>query len=121
MRANRFGHDKRKGGRTVLPRGSRSIQTLTQEITHRNPFILNPVNRVQFLKAWEDQGQAKITLKVDSEKELYALQKEAKKVGLVAVVIQDAGKTQILAGSSTVLVVGPGMHTFPVELQLRAN
>lgn len=67
------------------------------------------MNYLKYLKAWEDQGQAKITLKIDNEKELFTLQKEAKKVGLVAVVIQDAGRTQIAAGSSTVLVVGPGL------------
>lgn len=36
------------------------------------------------------------------------LEKEAKKIGLVTSVIQDAGRTQIAAGSRTVLAIGPG-------------
>ena len=36
-----------------------------------------------------------------------ALQREARKQGLVACVIRDAGRTQIAAGSRTVLAIGP--------------
>ena len=37
------------------------------------------------------------------------LQANARKHGLVACSIQDAGRTQIAAGSRTVLAVGPGL------------
>ncbi|KAJ6260288.1 hypothetical protein Dda_4513 [Drechslerella dactyloides] len=60
------------------------------------------------LKRWEYIGQAKIALKVDSEEELLTLQAQAVSVGLVARVIHDAGRTQIAAGSATVLGIGPG-------------
>lgn len=36
------------------------------------------------------------------------IQKIARKMGLVACSIQDAGRTQISAGSRTVLAIGPG-------------
>ena len=39
------------------------------------------------------------------------LQKEARKQGLVACVIRDAGRTQIAAGSRTVLAIGPASRT----------
>ncbi|KAJ1796521.1 hypothetical protein LPJ56_007154 [Coemansia sp. RSA 2599] len=60
------------------------------------------------LKAWEYSGQAKVTLKCASEEELLALLKAARERGLVAQAICDAGRTQIAAGSRTVLGVGPG-------------
>ncbi|KAJ2863116.1 hypothetical protein GGH94_003817 [Coemansia aciculifera] len=60
------------------------------------------------LKAWEYTGQAKVTLKCNSEEELVDLQKKAQAAGLVAQSICDAGRTQIAAGSRTVLGIGPG-------------
>lgn len=62
----------------------------------------------KLLKAWENEGQKKITLKVDSEAALKELAKHARSVGLLANVIQDAGRTQIAAGSRTVCAIGPG-------------
>ncbi|KAG0236134.1 hypothetical protein BGW42_004018 [Actinomortierella wolfii] len=61
------------------------------------------------LKRWEYySGQAKVTLKVDSEEEMLKLQQKAREAGLAAHSIRDAGRTQIAAGSRTVLAVGPG-------------
>jgi PTH2 family peptidyl-tRNA hydrolase len=61
-----------------------------------------------WLDHWESEGVAKITLKCPDEDEMIRLQKEARKVGLVAKSIHDAGRTQIAAGSRTVLGIGPG-------------
>ncbi|EIE89464.1 hypothetical protein RO3G_14175 [Rhizopus delemar RA 99-880] len=66
--------------------------------------IVNP----EILKAWEYSGQAKVALKCDSEDKLLELQAIALSLGLPAQTIQDAGRTQIAAGSRTVLGVGPG-------------
>lgn len=60
------------------------------------------------LKRWERLGQAKIAVRVDSEEEMLMLQAQAVSLGLCAQVIHDAGRTQIAAGSATVLGVGPG-------------
>ncbi|KAL0099076.1 hypothetical protein PUN28_020255 [Cardiocondyla obscurior] len=62
----------------------------------------------EILKAWEKCGQPKIILKVDSEAGLVEIAKQAKIAGLLSNVIQDAGHTQIPAGSKTVCAVGPG-------------
>jgi len=58
-------------------------------------------------RAWEAQGQAKIALKVPSDAELDALEAAAREQGLPTYVVHDAGRTQIAAGSRTVLAVGP--------------
>ncbi|KAK5989303.1 Peptidyl-tRNA hydrolase 2 [Cladobotryum mycophilum] len=59
------------------------------------------------LSRWERLGQAKIAVQIKSQEELLELQKKARELGLTAEVIQDAGRTQIEAGSMTVLGVGP--------------
>ncbi|KAI9066638.1 peptidyl-tRNA hydrolase II [Trametes sanguinea] len=64
------------------------------------------------LKHWERTGQAKIALKATSEEELLELEAIAKSLNLAARSIVDAGRTQIAAGSRTVLGIGPG----PVEV-----
>ncbi|XP_076761199.1 peptidyl-tRNA hydrolase 2, mitochondrial [Xylocopa sonorina] len=64
------------------------------------------------LEAWEECGQAKITVKVDSENALEEVAKQAKSIGLLANTIRDAGHTQVKPGSKTVCAIGPG----PAEL-----
>ena len=64
------------------------------------------------LRAWECNGQPKVTVKCDSEDDLMLLLTQARSLGLVSAVIADAGRTQIAPGSKTVLAVGPG----PAEL-----
>ncbi|KAI5478516.1 mitochondrial peptidyl-trna hydrolase [Pseudohyphozyma bogoriensis] len=59
------------------------------------------------IKHWERTGQAKIAVKCDSEDELLLLQATAKSLGICARAIQDAGRTQVAAGSTTVLGIGP--------------
>ncbi|KAI3658019.1 hypothetical protein MP638_000576 [Amoeboaphelidium occidentale] len=59
------------------------------------------------LRIWGSAGQAKITLKCNSEEELLSLHRDATKNGLVARYIQDAGRTQIDPGTITVLAIGP--------------
>ncbi|PTB63030.1 PTH2-domain-containing protein [Trichoderma citrinoviride] len=66
----------------------------------------SPERRV--LSRWERFGQAKIAVQVKSQAELLELRGKARAMGLTAEVIQDAGRTQIEAGSMTVLGVGPG-------------
>lgn len=62
----------------------------------------------KILQAWEECGQAKITVKVDSEDALKEIATQARTVGLLANTIQDAGRTQIKSGSKTVCAIGPG-------------
>jgi len=59
------------------------------------------------VKQWERWGQAKIALKCTSEEEMIALEKDAKSKGLITSTVFDAGRTQIAAGSRTVLAIGP--------------
>ena len=49
----------------------------------------------------------KVALQVKDEEEMMLLRAKAMSLGLVAEVIADAGRTQIEAGSHTVLGIGP--------------
>jgi len=66
------------------------------------------------LRHWERSGQAKIALKLEKsecgteEDEMLLLKAKARSLGLCAQDICDAGRTQIAAGSRTVLGIGPG-------------
>ncbi|XP_057330352.1 peptidyl-tRNA hydrolase 2, mitochondrial-like [Microplitis mediator] len=62
----------------------------------------------KILAGWEDCGQKKIALKVDNVEQLEQIAKNARAVGLIAKIIQDAGHTQVEPGSKTVCGVGPG-------------
>jgi PTH2 family peptidyl-tRNA hydrolase len=56
---------------------------------------------------WEECGTAKIVLQVSSLEQMQTLEACAKAVGLQTYVVQDAGRTQIEAGSVTVCAIGP--------------
>jgi peptidyl-tRNA hydrolase, PTH2 family len=59
-------------------------------------------------KKWMSEGQKKVVVKVESEKEFYPLKEAAEDFGLATSLIQDAGHTEIPAGTVTVLGIGPG-------------
>jgi PTH2 family peptidyl-tRNA hydrolase len=57
-------------------------------------------------EAWKSQGQPKVCLQA-SQSQVLELYKQAKAAGLNSCLIADAGRTQIAAGSRTVLAIGP--------------
>ena len=59
------------------------------------------------VKAWRQEGMAKIVVKVKDEKELVKLFQKAKDAGLPASLISDAGKTVIAPGTKTCVGIGP--------------
>uniref|UniRef100_A0A1I8HAE7 peptidyl-tRNA hydrolase n=1 Tax=Macrostomum lignano TaxID=282301 RepID=A0A1I8HAE7_9PLAT len=90
------GHVPRQVGRPVRPRRRRLLPA-------------GAAGGPASLAKWLRTGQQKVALRADGdENRLYELQAIAHSLGLVAVVIHDAGRTQIAAGSATVLGIGPG-------------
>lgn len=55
------------------------------------------------LMSWEQFGETKIVLKGENSAQLSELAKKAESLGLPNYIVQDAGRTQIAAGSQTVL------------------
>ncbi|NLA39527.1 MAG: peptidyl-tRNA hydrolase [Methanomicrobiales archaeon] len=58
-------------------------------------------------KAWLDEGQKKVVLKVAGERDLYELKTIAEQADIPASIIQDAGMTEIPPGTVTALGLGP--------------
>jgi PTH2 family peptidyl-tRNA hydrolase len=58
-------------------------------------------------KAWMDEGQCKIVVKVKSEREILELEKQAKALALPCALIIDKGLTEVPPGTITCLGVGP--------------
>lgn len=57
------------------------------------------------LKAWDAAGQTKVCLRADGEPALLGLAAAAAAAGVPTALVADAGRTQIAAGSRTVLAL----------------
>lgn len=62
----------------------------------------------QTLKLWLITGQLKVVVKVNTEEELLSIANASSKKGLVNCLIKDAGRTQLVPHTFTVLGIGPG-------------
>jgi len=58
-------------------------------------------------KAWVKEGQCKIAVKVESEKELLQLWEKARELGLPSALISDRGLTELPPDTKTCLGIGP--------------
>ncbi|PSP84870.1 aminoacyl-tRNA hydrolase [Halobacteriales archaeon QS_1_68_17] len=58
--------------------------------------------------AWKGDGQKKVVLRADGERQLFDLADAAEREGLPHAVVRDAGHTQLDPGTVTALAVGPG-------------
>lgn len=68
----------------------------------------NPSHQwVGYLDCWRSTGSAKVVVQCDSEDALRNLMDKAKSEGVPHYLVADAGRTQIAAGSKTVLAIGP--------------
>jgi len=59
------------------------------------------------VKAWCEEGMAKIVVKVKDEKELIHYFQQAKDSGIKSSLITDAGRTVIAPGIKTCVAIGP--------------
>lgn len=71
---------------------------LYRELLHRESAI-------QALNDWSDGGETKVVLRGEDSDQLLQLQQRARLGGLHSYLVQDAGRTQIAAGSMTVLSI----------------
>ena len=62
-------------------------------------------NDVKGIKSWREYGAAKIALKLENEEQMDQIRTAAKKAGLANYTVADAGRTQIEAGSKTVIAI----------------
>ncbi|KAA0038619.1 peptidyl-tRNA hydrolase 2 [Cucumis melo var. makuwa] len=67
------------------------------------------------LRQWELCGQPKIVVTCKNQHEMNKLKDAAENIGLPTFVVADAGRTQVSAGSKTVLAIGPGNASLPYD------
>ena len=61
----------------------------------------------QWWEAWLQEGQCKVAVRADSEKEILLLQRKARELRLPCALITDRGLTQVEPGTVTCLGIGP--------------
>ncbi len=61
----------------------------------------------EWWRDWLAEGQCKIAVKVENERQLLEIQQKAKKLGLPCVLIYDRGLTELPPDTLTCLGVGP--------------
>ena len=61
----------------------------------------------ELVRSWENEGQMKVVLKVNSEQELLQYYELAKRAGIPCELIRDAGHTQLEPGTLTCFAAGP--------------
>lgn len=83
---------------------SHATLALYKKMTDPSSAAYNP----EMVRRWEyGNGQAKITLQVPNQEGMDMLFAQAMSLGINAYIVHDAGRTQIAAGSATVLGLGP--------------
>jgi len=70
-------------------------------------YLLTKNKYSDIANKWVDNGQKKIVLRVSGEKDLISQFQKAVESGIPAIIISDAGKTQIPSGSKTAVGIGP--------------
>jgi PTH2 family peptidyl-tRNA hydrolase len=65
------------------------------------------------VRAWEQTGCAKIAVQCNRQDEMEEIMVKAYQMGIPCYLVEDAGRTQIAAGSRTVLGLGPApVHVY---------
>jgi PTH2 family peptidyl-tRNA hydrolase len=65
-----------------------------------------------WFQRWFESGQAKVVVKAQSIEELTALREVAESLSLLVVQVEDRGLTQVPAGTTTCIAIGPAPAEF---------
>jgi len=88
-----------------------SCGKISVQVAHAAVSLYQETNKTwkykKWLKKWIGEGQKKVVVRVENEKDLLDLYTQAKNLNLPAVLIQDRGLTQIPPGTTTTLGIGP--------------
>jgi PTH2 family peptidyl-tRNA hydrolase len=86
-----------------------SIGKLAAQVAHAavECAIETKKNKSKWYNKWMAEGGKKAVVKVETDDNFLPLKKKAEQLKIIAVIIQDAGHTEITAGTKTVLGVGP--------------
>ncbi len=82
---------------------------LATQVAHASveSFVKTLRSKPEMAKEWLKKGQKKVVVKVSSLEELIKVYEKAVKKGLIAVIIRNAGLTQLEPGTITCIGIGP--------------
>ncbi len=88
---------------------SLSVGKLAVQVAHAavNCSLATKKNNAKWFTKWQREGAKKVVVSVDSLDDFNPLCVKAKKFDIVTEMISDAGHTEIPAGTTTVLGIGP--------------
>jgi PTH2 family peptidyl-tRNA hydrolase len=69
--------------------------------------LLTKKNKPEWFSKWQREGAKKVVVKVDVLEDFFFLEEKAGKLGIAAMIVTDAGHTEIEEGTQTVLGIGP--------------
>lgn len=69
--------------------------------------LLTKKNKPEWFSKWQREGAKKVVVKVDALEDFFPLKEQAVKLGITAMIVTDAGYTEIEEGTQTVLGIGP--------------
>ena len=90
--------DLKMGKGKACAQASHAAVSSSEKARHTRPI---------WYSQWTREGQTKIVVKVSSSEEMIELKEKVSKAGLPFALINDAGRTQLPAGTMTALGVGP--------------
>ena len=64
-------------------------------------------NNPKWFNKWQNEGGKKAVVKVETDDDFFPLKEKAEQLKIGAHIIEDAGHTEIPAGTKTVLGIGP--------------
>ena len=64
-------------------------------------------NKPKWFTKWQNEGAKKAVVKVECLDDFFPLKKKAERLEIAAIIIEDAGHTEIPSGTKTVLGLGP--------------
>jgi peptidyl-tRNA hydrolase, PTH2 family len=82
---------------------------LAVQVAHASVMALERTDK-STVSSWKSEGQKKVVLRAANAQELFRLREEAERAGLSSAIVQDAGLTEIPAGTVTALGIGPAQN-----------
>lgn len=82
---------------------------LAAQVAHAavNCAISTKKNNSKWFKNWQKEGAKKVVVKVDNVDDFFVLKEKAENLNISTSLVEDAGHTEIPAGTRTTLGIGP--------------
>lgn len=69
--------------------------------------LLTKKNKSEWFARWQREGAKKVVVRVEALEDFFPLEEQAKRLGIMTMIVTDAGHTEIVEGTRTVLGIGP--------------